>query len=223
MASAKPFNAVMHCSAHEFLAVNALATRVINNGVYINITLFPVPPVLAATFVAANTLLTTLIGQAKGNSNKVTDRDAQSLLVHGYMKLLIAYVNPIANHDVTIINQSGFDTSEVPMPTTIPETPVITHMEEGAAAGSYKVFLQKKKKKVLVTARPSSQHKGTRYTAQNSLTPTVEASWVTLVEGVASTKIIFSGLAKQLSYIRVYGVNAAGKGQPSAPFPFTPQ
>jgi hypothetical protein len=104
MASAKPFNAVMHCSAIEFLAVNALATRIINNGVYLNTILYPAPTVLKATFVAANGLLTTLIGQAKGNSNKVTDRDAQSALVHGYMKQLLAYVNSIANHIVTNID-----------------------------------------------------------------------------------------------------------------------
>ena len=224
MASTKPYNAVMHCSALEYHAVNALGTRVISNGLYINTTLFPAPPVALAGltgFQAANTKLTSLIGLAKGNSNNVDARDEQSILVHGMLLQLLAYVNPICNHVLTNIDLTGFDASNVPVPTVIPPAPVITKMAEGKAAGTYKVFLQKKKKRILITARVAMQHKGTRYTAQYSAAST--GPWTTLIEGVASTKIIFSGLPAGKSYVHVYGVNSAGKGQPSAPFPFTPQ
>jgi hypothetical protein len=111
----------------------------------------------------------------------------------------------------------------VPVPTVIPNAPIITKVFIGKAVGTHKVFLQRNNKKTLVTASAAMQHKGTRYTVQTTLTPEIEASWVIKLEGVASTKIFLTDLVDAKNYIRVYGVNSAGKGQPSVPFPFKPQ
>lgn len=225
MASSKPFNAVMHASATEFQAILALAIRLINNGLYINTTLFPAPPVpLAGTtgFQAAVTKLGNLIGLAKGNSNNVTLRDEQAVLVHNMLLQLIAYCNPICNHVLANITLSGFDASNVPVPTVKPNMPVIKKItEEKQTAGYYKVFLTRNKKKTLVTAQPAMQHKGTRYTLKSGVTAT--GPWTTHLEGVASTKLVFSGLVTGNNFIIIYGVNSAGQGATCAPFPFTPQ
>jgi len=225
MASAKPFNCVMHASSLEYHAVAALATRVITNGLYIDTTLFPTPPVAlagATGFQFQVTKLTNLIGLAKGNSNNVTNRDEQSILVHGLLLQLIAYANPICNHDLTKITASGFDASNVPTPTVAPIMPVIKEItEKKQAAGFNKVFLVRNKTKTLVTAQAAMQHKGTRYTLKSSTTQT--GPWTTHLEGVASTKLIFTGLVQGNNFIIIYGVNAAGKGPACAPFPFTPQ
>src|ERR1700740_3502307 len=111
MSSSEPFNCVMHASATEFQAISALATRIISNGLYVNTTLFPAPPVPLGTItpsaglLGALTKLNTLIGLAKGNSNNVTARDEQAILVHNMLLQLIAYANPICNHDLTKITQ----------------------------------------------------------------------------------------------------------------------
>jgi hypothetical protein len=224
MASTHPHNPVMHCAAVEFQAVNTLATRVINFGIYVNTTLFPSPPVTQAVFTAANAKLTSLISQAKGNSQKVKERDDQAILVHGYLLQLLKYSTPICNNITANIDQTGFDSSSEPTPTVVPAAPVITKVAEGKIAGTYKVLLEKKKSKEVAVAKSKSHGKGnTRYTVQTTVTPTVEASWVTQLEGAASTKLVFKGLVAGRNYIRVYGINSAGKGQPSAPYPFTPQ
>jgi len=57
-----------------------------------------------------------------------------------------------------------------------------------------------------------------------SLTPDDPKLWVTIEEGLASTKLIFSTYTQgKKNYVRVYGINSTGKGQPSPPFPFTPE
>jgi hypothetical protein len=228
MASAHPFNCVLHCSASEFHKVNALGIRLISSGIYVNTTLFPAPPIAlagATGFQAAVTKLTNLIASAKGNSNNVGLRDAQSELVHGMMEQLLAYANPICNHDVAKIQQSGFDSSNVPQPTVKPLAPVIKKItEDKQEAGYYKATLEKPKTGggALTEKVAAEHHKGTRWTVKSSVN--AAGPFNILLEGAASTKLVFTGLTVgQKNYIIIYGVNNKGKGPDSKPYPFTPQ
>jgi hypothetical protein len=226
MASTKPFNPVMHCADVEPQPVYNLAIRVITQGIYTNTTLFPVAsiPVTIAAFQLAVTKLGNLISQAKGNSNIIKQRDEQAVVVHNYLQQLLDYSKPICNHVKTSISLSGFDSSNESMPTVIPPAPVITKVTEGKAAGTYKVLLERHKKSNIAISKSHASKIKARYTVQTTTTPTTESSWVTQLESAASTKLILTkGIVAGKNYIRVYGVNSAGKGQPSSPFTFTPQ
>jgi hypothetical protein len=225
MASSRPFEPVIHCAPEEPQAVYNLANRVLTQGIYINTTLFPTAgvPVTQAVFSAAVAKLSNLISQAKGNTNVVNQRDAQSVLVHGYLTQLCNYAKPICNHDKANIALSGFDASDEPMPTVVPPAPVISKVTEGKVAGSYKVYLKRAERKKLGVVKKSHSKGNTRYTVQiTSSIANTPISWTTVLEGAASTRLVFTGLTGKV-WIHVYGINAAGKGQPSAPFPFTPQ
>ena len=223
MASTHPNEPVMHCTVKEFIQVNTLAGRVLTQGVYFNTSVFLTPPVTQLVFEAANDELADLIAQAKGNSTVVEDRDAQTQVVFNYLHELLLYVKQLAKGDITIINKSGFDANSQPEPTVVPDAPVICKVKEGKVAGSYKIILVKKKAKVLL-AKKGKKTKGNRYAVETSLTPTVESSWVEQLDNAASTKLIISDLpALTKTFIRVIASNSAGKSQPSAPFPFTPQ
>jgi hypothetical protein len=226
MASSKPFNPVMHCADVEPQPVYNLANRIITEGIYVNSTLFPVAgiPVALPIFQAATSKLSNLISQAKGNSNFVKQRDDQSVIVHGYLQQLLTYAIPICNHNKTNITMSGFDASNEPMPTEIPPMPVITKVTEGKAVGTYKVHLKRKSKKYIGLTKSHADKIRARYTVQTTVTPLVTTSWVTVLESAASTKLIIEkGIVAGHNYIQVYGVNSAGKSQPSAAFLFVPQ
>ena len=228
MASAHPFNCVLHCSASEFHKVNALGIRLISSGIYVNTTLFPAPPIAlagATGFQAAVTKLTNLIASAKGNSKNVGLRDAQSELVHGLLEQLLAYANPICNHVIANIQLSGFDSSNVPQPTVKPLAPVIKKItEDKQEAGYYKATLEKPSKSsgALVEKVAAAHHATTRWTVKSSVN--AAGPFNILLEGAASTKLVFTGLTVgQKNYIIIYGVNSKGRGPDSKPYPFTPQ
>jgi hypothetical protein len=228
MASAHPFNCVMHCSAIEYHKVNALGLRLISSGIYVNAALFPAPPVAlagATGFQAAVSKLTNLIASAKGNSNNTDLRDAQSELVHGMLEMLLGYANPICKHEIANIQLSGFDSSNVPQPTVKPLAPVIKKItEDKQEAGYYKATLDKPKTGggALTDKVAALHHKSTRWTVKSSLV--IAGPYTIQLEGAASTKLVFTGLTVgQKNYIIIYGVNNKGKGPDSKPYPFTPQ
>ena len=223
MASTHPNQPVMHCTVREVIQVNTLAGRLITQGVYFNTTVFLTPPVVLLVFEAANDKLTALIAQAKGNSTAKKDRDAQALLVFNYLEELLLYVKQLAKGDITIIDKSGFDANAQPVPTVVPDMPVIKKVIEGKEVGTYKIILVKRKAKVLL-AKKAGKSKGNRHVVQTTLTPTIESSWVEQIKNVASTKLFIQDLPDLTrTYIRVIASNSAGESQPSAPFPFTPQ
>jgi len=189
----------------------------------VNTNLFPSPTVALSTFEAANTKLTNLISQAKGNSNIINQRNEQAETVHDYMLQLLDYVNPICGHDITKIGLSGFDASHEPQPNEPPKQAVINRVTEGKLAGTYKIFLKRTNRKNLGVSGKSHSKGDNRYYVQISTEPTNEASWTTVLEGAASTKLVFKGLVPGKNYIRVYAINSAGKGQPSVPYMFIPQ
>jgi len=152
-------------------------------------------------------------------------RDAQSELVHGMLEMLMAYANPICNHVIANIQLSGFDSSNVPQPTVKPLAPVIKNItEDKQEAGHYKATLEKPKTGggALTDKVAAAHHANTRWTVKSSLN--VAGPYINLLEGAASTKLVFTGLAVgQKNYIIIYGVNNKGKGPDSKPYPYTPQ
>jgi hypothetical protein len=220
----QPNEPAMHCTAEEPVQVNILAGRVLNDGVFANTTLFPNPPVDKADFEAASDKLDLLIGQAKGDSKATKNRNAQSVIVYNYLAKLRLYVKMIADGDVTIINASGFDLNYQPVKMVAPEMPVVKKVLEGKVAGTYKVILSKHNLKLLLAKKAGNPNRGARFTVQTSLTPTTEASWTTVLENEASTKLLINGLTSGAKiYIRVFASNKAGKSPVSAAFPFIPQ
>jgi hypothetical protein len=225
MASTRPFEPVIHCAAEEPQAVYNLANRVLTLGIYVNTTLFPVTgiPVSQTVFSTAVTKLGNLISQAKGNTSLITQRDTQSVLVHGYLIQLRKYASPICANNTTNIGMSGFDASDEPMPVVVPPEPVIKKVTEGKVAGTYKVHIERATKKGLGVIKKIQRKGHPRYTVQITSSITVTpVVWTNVLEGAASTKLIFSGLTGKV-WVRVYCINSAGKSQPSAPYPFTPQ
>ena len=224
MAAKHPNTPVMHCSVKDFLSVSTLAGRILTQGIYFYPSIFTNVPVTAAIFLAANNKLLTLIAQTKGNSMMKKDRDAQCVIVFNYLEILLLYVKQLAGHDITIIDKSGFDLNVQPEKVSEPDAPVIKKVTEGKATGTYKIFIERKKNKPLVSQDPTTHGKSTKFSVETTLTPDVAGSWEIILEGVASTKLIVTGLTpEKKNYLRVYGVNSAGKGQASAAVPFIPQ
>jgi hypothetical protein len=139
------------------------------------------------------------------------------------MQQLLYYCKAVCNHVIENIILSGFDASNEPQPAVPPPMPVIIKVTEGKAAGTYKVLLKKTDRKKLGVSGKSHSKGDTRYTVEISTTPADEASWIAVLHGAASTKLIFTGLVPGMNYIRVYGINSAGKGQVSAAHSFIPQ
>ena len=223
MASSRPYRPVLHCTAQEYILVNILAKRLIN-GLYATPLVFVTPPVASLLFTGAQTLLNNLIAEAKGNTAKRIARDAQSVIVFGYINELLLYVTPICHGDTVLIESSGFSSNYQPEKLPPPVTEVTSKVVKGTVAGTYKVFLTRRKIKMMINKLPKSHLKNVLYTVQLTTTVDDAASWKNVVEGVASTKLIFTDVVEgEKNWVRVYGVNSAGKGQPNDPFPFTPE
>lgn len=206
MAATHPNVAVMHCTALEPVEIYNLANNIITAGIYVNSGTFATPPIALGTsntgFLGAVTKLGTLIASAKGNSNNINARDLQAALVHDtYLKPLLTYTNTIANHNLTIINLSGFDSNAQPTKHGIPATPVISNIsDKKQAAGAAKINLVKNKKKAAGTAK-AKKVQGLKYSARMTASPATATSvWVTELSAVSSTDLILTGLPKLVEY-----------------------
>ena len=200
MAATHPNVAVMHCTAFEPVEVYNLATNIITNGMYVNTTTFTAIPIGTTTtgFLGAVTKLGTLIASAKGNSDNINARDTQSVLVHDtYLKPLLAYANTVANHNLTIINLSGFDHNNQPAKHGIPDTPVISNISDKKRAdGEAKINLIKKKKTAAGTPKTTPKI-NLKYSARITNAPATATSvWVTELSAVGSTDLILTDLIK---------------------------
>ena len=134
------FNAVMHVTVNQPKEIAELATRVgtdmdENDDVYTA----PSPPL--ADLATENGKLLTLNGQAKGNSLKKAERDAQAIKVFGMLSKELVYVNEVADGDLVKVEKSGFDAEKAPEAHDIPDTPVIKRVDDGKVAHSAKIFL----------------------------------------------------------------------------------
>ncbi len=135
--------AVMHCEKTEFKAVYFLAQKLLSKGVYFNTTTFTDNPVLKATFEAATEKLGGLISAAKGNTAKRKERDEQSVVVFNYMFEELPYVNKVADHNITIINLSGFDSNVLPTAHPLAPKVVIKDIVKGTQPHTAKVKIGK--------------------------------------------------------------------------------
>lgn len=224
MASKKPTEPVLHSDKIDYSQNIFRGGKLLNKGIYTNVTTFTTPPVTLADFKAAVDKLIALASQAMNDTTMTTQRDAQSLIVHGMLTENLGYVKTVANHDPITISLSGFDGTAVAVKGQAPDQPIIKKIVEGKVAGTYKVILVKKTKKLMVTSRSSTYKRNVQYMVESSVTPATATSWNTLLIGAASTKIIFTGLASlQKNSIRVTAVNTYGKSQPSVIYIFVPQ
>ncbi len=203
MAATHPNLAVMHCTAFEPVEVYNLATNIITNGMYVNTPTFTAIPVPIGTtttgFLGAVTKLGSLIASAKGNSDNINSRDTQSVLVHDtYLKPLLTYANTVANHNLTIINLSGFDHNNQPAKHGIPPTPVISNISDKKRAdGEAKINLVKKKKATAGTTK-STPKINLKYSARITNAPATATSvWVTELSAVGLNDLILTGLIKK--------------------------
>jgi hypothetical protein len=202
MAATHPYEAVMHASSKEPVEVYNLAINVINYGMYVNTGTFTAIPVPIGTtttgFLGAVTKLGTLIASAKGNTDNTNARDTQTVLVHDtYLVPLLAYANTRANHDLGIINLSGFDHNNQPTKHGIPDTPVISNISDKKRAdGEAKINLVKKKKAAAGTTKATPKVH-LKYSARTTAAPATTASvWITELSAVGSNDLILTGLIK---------------------------
>ena len=224
MASTRVLDPVMHVVSTECVGIEMQAQRLLDQGMYKNITEFPNPKIAKDKFEEDKEKLSAL------NANSVTDkkltgeRNAQALLVFGNLQADLLYAKEVCNHDGTLIDLSGFDRNYMPEKATPPEAPVILRVAKGKEVGTYKIFLKRKSYKTLSGNDPKSHPRGIKYYIEITLTPDAADSWEQIEEGLASTKLFFTKVSQgKKNWVRVYGSNSAGKGQPSAPFPFTPE
>ena len=224
MASKRPYDPVMHCTPKEYNAVSMLAQNILTNGIYANPLVFNNPNVTQFDYYFETSQLKTLIIEARGDTNKRRLRNSKCKTVFNLSTQLLIYVKLVANHDVNIITLSGFELNNQGAKSQPPRQPVILRIVEGKASGTYKVYLKRISNKPDVHKDPQTHQRDVKYTIEITLTPEIEASWKVVQHSVASTKLIFSEITLNArNYIRVYGKNASGTGQPSSVYAFTPQ
>ncbi|MEI8202262.1 MAG: hypothetical protein WCH34_04570 [Bacteroidota bacterium] len=141
MTATPNYEPVLHCDGKNPDEVYILGVRMVN-GVYFYDSIFTTPIVTQVVFDPALTKLKNLIAEAKGNQDKLKERDTQSGIVFGYIKQLLIYVKPICGNDIEKINQSGFDSNIIPSAHPVADQAVIRRIERGTEAHSVRVLLE---------------------------------------------------------------------------------
>ena len=135
----------------------------------------------------------------------------QTDIVYAMLKSLLIYVNKVANGDMTIILQSGFDCNNEPVQHDVPAKAVIKRIEDGSTPCSAKIFMD---------AVPDAN----RYKVETSTTPDDAESWETELDFGGLTRLeIKDMVAAQKIYIRVSAGNTHGWGPASEPVAFIPR
>ncbi len=224
MASTQPNIPCMHCTAKDFRGVSTLGHRILTNGLYEFVLIYTTPVVTKVNFTAGLSALDLSIIEARGNKSAKPTRDANCVVVFNDLSLLLEYVKPICGHDSELITKTGFDPNVQPQNAPIPDQPVITKVERGKESGTYKAFLQRRANKVEAPQAPSTHQKSNTFAIEITLTPDIDDSWVIILAGVKSNNLIFSKYTPLVkNYIRIYGRNASGQGQPSMIYSFIPE
>ena len=224
MASTRILDPVMHLIITDVLGIDLQAQRLLNLGMYKNTTEFPSPKVAKVVFEEDAGKLHTLVADSVTNKSLIGARNEQAGVVFGYLQSNLLYAKEVCNHNGVLIDLSGFDRNYMPEKATPPEAPVVIRVEKVKEAGTYKIFLKRKNYKILTGNDPKTHQRNIKYYIEITLTPDIPASWEQIEEGLASTKLFFTKVSQgKKNWVRVYGSNSAGKGQPSAPFPFTPE
>jgi hypothetical protein len=202
--------AVLHLKSKEPQSVYNLAGRV-NTNLVEHASVFPGvdPPV--AEFGLEVSKLDTAIKAKDGSKVKNQAVIDQTNVVYSMLKLLVFYVNKVADGDMSIILLSGFDCNSDPVQHDIPAKAVIKRLEDGSVPCSVKIFMD---------ALPNAD----RYKVEITSTPDDADSWVTVIDFGGLKKLEVKDLtAAQKIYVRVSGGNTHGWGVPSEPMAFIPR
>ncbi len=222
MSGAQPINPVVLVKSRDYLGVDRLAGTILQDGIFFYPLIFVNPSVSKTDFEPQATKLHNMVLDPKSDSDELI---AQSMIVHGMLTLLCLYAKIICNHNVELIKKSGFPLNHQPVKAVPVKITGKVTVVKGKVAGTYQAKISKKSNKKAVEPDPATHQKGALYSVQLSTTPDDQNSWVTVCESKPSTKLIFLASAVTLgkrNWIRIYGVNSAGKGNPSDPTPFTP-
>lgn len=134
------FYAVLHVTARQFTKLANLCTRVIGK-LTENVADYATPSPTVATLTTENNKLISLNAQAKGNTQKKDERDAQALVVFDMLSDERDYVNGIADGNKVLVDKSGFDADKEPEAHGIPPVPAIKRVTDGPEDHSAKIFL----------------------------------------------------------------------------------
>jgi hypothetical protein len=132
-----------HCSPGQPEKVAKLGHNVIDNGVLAHTVEFPDSPEPKAEYETDVKLLDTLNVAAKGNAQKVAERDTQSLKVHNKTMNILLYATLVCQHDIKLINLSGFECTQAPEPATKPLTRNIKTIVKWTEQGTVRIILEK--------------------------------------------------------------------------------
>ena len=216
------FFAVLHVTARQYNKLATLCSRVIEK-LTDNSADFTDPDPKVEDLKTENTKLITLKAEAKGNTQKKDERDAQALVVYEMLLQERDYVNGIAKGDKVLIAKSGFDCDKTPEEHGIPPVPAIRKIEDGNLAHSARIFLV------------SPLTKGARYSVQmfpitanggggiTGFDPD-KLPWQYALEGVNSRELLLINLTRGVDIaIRVRAEDGSKKSGWSDPYLFLPR
>jgi hypothetical protein len=225
------FYAVLHCTVAQFVKVAALAQRVFDK-ITEFAALYTTPDPALNLLKIEIDKLNTLIGEAKGNSLKKAERDAQCEVVFDMLVKECKYANTVADGDKVKVLKSGFDADKTPESHGAPGTPVISSIVDGPELHSGKVKL----------AGPLPR--GARYTVQtfeipSNITPPIppvpggppdpdfdpdELPWKEALESVSSRELVIPNLKKgKDTLVRVRAEDRSKKSNWSDMYLFMPR
>ena len=202
-----------------------LAKRLLTQGMYQHTDIFNNIPVTADKMKTDSNLLDDLITACKGNSQKIKERDAQSEIVNADLTLDLLYAKLICNHDITMIELSGFDSKYQPEKLPIPDSIGISKIIDGKEEGTYKIIPIRKKIKKMAGQAPKAPRRTVKFDVDISSNPQDPTLWVSIMHGQPSTKLIIKStdvIPNKKNYVRMYTVNSAGRSKPSVTY-FSPK
>jgi hypothetical protein len=206
----KKNTAVLHLKGIDPQKTYNLGGRVNTNMVAAKL-IFTDPNPTMEAFGTELTKLDTTIKAKDGSKVKAQAVIDQAAVVYGMLKLLVFYVNVVADGDMAIILQSGFDCNNEPVQHDVPAKAVIKRLEDGSVPCSIKIFMD-----ALADAD--------RYKVETTTTPDDEESWETVIDYGGLKKLeIRDVVALQKISVRVSGGNTHGWGVASEPMAFIPR
>jgi len=206
----KTSTAVLHLKSKDPQKVYNLSGKV-NTSMLAGKLVFPTPDPTMEAFGTEVTALGTVLKAKDGSKLKNQAIVDQTDVVYSQLKSLLIYVNKVADGDLGIILQSGFDSNSEPVQHDIPGKALIKRLEDGSVPCSIKIYMD-----ALVDAD--------RYKVETTVTPDNAESWETEIDfGGLNRLEIKDFVAAQKIYIRVSGGNTHGWGSPSEPVAFIPR
>ena len=206
----KTSTAVLHLKSKHPQKVYNLAGKV-NSNMVANSQIFTSPDPTMEDFGAEVTKLDTALKEKDGSKVKNQAIIDQVEVVYAMLKLLLIYVNKVANGDVSVILLSGFDCNSEPVTHDIPGKAVIKRIEDGSVVCSAKIFMD-------------AMADADRYKVETTFTPEIADSWKTVIDFGGVRRLELRDLAAgQKIYIRVSGGSTFGWGTPSEPVAFIPR